>query len=428
MKKQKQGVFLLSIGDELLDGRTQNTNASWIGEQLRLAGVPVAEVRCVSDRVTDIVGALREGKNYSLVVATGGLGPTNDDRTLIAAAKAFARPLAPNKTALAHVRSRYEARGVELTPARLKLANFPRGAKVIDNPTGTAPGAHLVINKTNFYFFPGPPHECRPMFANDILPRAAKIAGGRRLLRREFWRTFGRGEGDIYGRISSLVEALEQKYPETFTFGVHISFPYIDLTLEIWDQKGKKKPATSEIDDACDAIRLAMGSLVFTRERENLVDVVARLLKEKKKTLATAESCTGGLLGKMLTDLPGSSAYYAGGVVTYANSAKEKLLGVKPFTLARDGAVSSATVKEMAEGVRASLRTDYSVAISGIAGPGGGTKEKPVGLVHVAFSHREKTKTAHQVILNGKGSRDQIRVIAAHLALDMLRDALREQT
>lgn len=419
--RMKKGIFLLSVGDELLDGRTQNTNASWLGEQLRLAGLAVSEIRCVSDRIEDIVAALKAAAAYPAVIVTGGLGPTNDDRTLQGAAKAFRRKLGQTKASLAHVKSRYEARGLPLTEARLRMALIPKGGEVLENRNGTAPGVALNINKTNFYFLPGPPNECRPIFEKEILPDLRKK--GRKLALRKFWRTFGRGESDVYQRVASAVENFEKKYPATFAFGVHISFPYIDLTLEVWE--GKKKPTKKEITALSGLIDKQVGELCFSRDRISLADAVAALLLEKKLTVATAESCTGGLLGKIFTDRPGSSAYYWGGVVSYDNSAKEILLGVNRSTLERHGAVSAETVKEMADAIRRQLKTDYALAISGVAGPGGGSAEKPVGTVHVALSSKAGTKTAHQVILNGKGSRDQNRVIATNLALDLLRNALR---
>ena len=418
------GVLLLSIGDELLDGRTQNTNASWMGEQLRFAGVPVAEVRCVSDRIEDIVRALHEGRNFPLVVSTGGLGPTNDDRTLAGASAAFKVPLTRTKASLEHVQSRYAARSLPLTEVRLRLADIPKGSKVVPNPTGTAPGVELKAGTTTYYFLPGPPSECRPMFTASILPIAQKKVAVKKLVRREFWRTFGKGEGEVYGRIAAAVEALELKYPRTFSFGVHITAPCIDLTLEVWNVKGERRPAEEEIEELISHVNQEMGSLVFTRERETLVQAVSRELAARKLTLATAESCTGGLLGKALTDIPGSSAYYWGGVISYDNRAKEVFLGVKPETLKRVGAVSEDTVREMAEGVRARLKTDYALSLSGVSGPHGGSAEKPVGTIHVALAGPGGTRTLHQVILGGKGSREQNRNVAVHLALDLLRDAL----
>lgn len=416
-KQKPKGVFLLSIGDELLDGRTQNTNASWFGEQLRLAGVAVAEVRCVSDRIEDITKALRAANDYPLTIVTGGLGPTNDDRTMEAAAKFLKTPLQETKASLAHVKSRYEARGLELTSHRRRLALVPKGSIILDNPTGTAPGVRLK----RFFFLPGPPSECRPMFTQNILPLAQKMAP-RRLLRREFWRTFGKGESDVYNRIAPIIAELEKTYPGSINFGVHISFPCIDLTLEAWD--AKKKPSGKILDEATHKISAAVKDICFTRERENLADAVFRLLKEKKLTVSAAESCTGGLVGKMLTDMPGSSDVYLGGVISYAYSAKEDLLGVKKETLEKYGAVSEETVREMAEGCRTRLKSDFALALSGISGPGGGLPNKPVGTIHVALSSERGTKTLHQVILFGRASRDQNRIIAAHLALDALRTEL----
>jgi nicotinamide-nucleotide amidase len=418
------GVMLLSIGDELLDGRIQNTNAAWFGEELRKAGVPIAEVRCVSDRTEDIVRNLKEGLHYPIVVCTGGLGPTNDDRTLASAAAAFKRPLGQTKASFEHVKSRYEARKMDLTEARLRLTQVPKGCRVMQNPTGTAPGVDLKIDSTNFFFLPGPPHECRPMFAKEILPLAKKKVATKKLVRRNFWRVYGKTESGTFEPFADKVADLEKRFPDTFTFGVHISFPCIDLTLEVWDVKGAKKPPAKEVESFCQEISQKLGSFCFTRERENLVDVVSRELANRKLTLATAESCTGGLLGKLLTDIPGSSAYYWGGVVSYDYSAKEILLGVKKSSLEKHGAVSDQVVREMADGARNALKTDFALSLSGVAGPGGGTAQKPVGTIYVALSTTRGTKTLHQVVLGGRGSRDQNRVAAIHLALDLLRSEL----
>ena len=421
MATPKKGVLLLAIGDELLDGRTLNTNSSWFGEQLRLHGVRVAETRCVSDDLTDIRRALSEAKKYLFTVVTGGLGPTNDDRTLQGAAAAFRLPLCATAASLRHVRERYEARGLELTPHRLRLAQLPRSAKVIANPTGTAPGAHLRHNGSEIFFLPGPPNECRPMFEQEILPRLAKALAPAKLVRREFWRTFGRGESDVYQRVEPVISALEKHFPETIRFGVHISFPCIDLTLEQWRVPKAKAPTAAEIDEAVDAVNRALDSLCFTRARESLAEVVSRMLRERKSRLAVAESCTGGLLGKMLTDLPGSSDVFLGGVIAYANEAKQALLGVEKNALAALGAVSEPVAIAMAEGAARRFEANFALSITGVAGPGGGSEQKPVGTVFVGLSNTKSSRAMRHVILGSKGSRDQNRVIAAHLALDALR-------
>jgi len=421
---KKSGVFLLSIGDELLDGRTQNTNATWFGEKLRENGIPVSEVRCVSDTLLDIVATLKAAEKYPVVISTGGLGPTNDDRTLEGVAKAFRAPLAPTKISLAHVRERYEARGLPLTPQRLRLAHIPKSAKVLSNPTGTAPGVHVKRKKSDLYFLPGPPNECRRIFEEQILPAITKKMRQKVLQRRECWRTFGKGESDIYQRVETVIRVLEEKHPLAITFGVHINFPCIDLTLEVWKIKGEKSPPKEEIDWAIQSIHESLGSLCFSRKPESLVEAVSQVLRSRKLSVSTAESCTGGLLGKLFTDLPGSSSYYWGGVISYHNDLKTTLVGVAPSTLEKWGAVSEATVKEMAESLRKQAGTDYCLSLSGVSGPGGGSAEKPVGTLWVALSGPRGTKTLHQQILGGKGSRDQNRMIAAHLALDLLRAEL----
>ncbi len=424
------GVFLLTVGDEILDGRIQNTNASWFGEQLRLAGIPVSESRSVPDNTAAIAKALRDSASHPLVLVTGGLGPTNDDRTLAGAALAFRAPLGETKASLKHISTRYRARGIPLTAIRLKMALVPKGSRLMTNTVGTAPGIRLNARGAEFFFLPGPPSECQPMFARHVLPFAKKTLRGRRLLHHAFWRTFGRSEGDIYQLVSEIVQELECKFPASVAFGIHISFPYIDITLEVRESaKGGKNirgkhPSPRKIEAACQRIDSALGSLCFSRKRESLADAVALLLKEQRRSVSSAESCTGGLLGKMLTDAPGSSRYYAGGVVSYANSAKEILLDINKKLLMRSGAVSEAAVRAMAESIRRKLGTTFALAISGIAGPGGGTEVKPVGTIYVAISSKDRTRTMRQVIFHGQGTRDQNRVIAAHLALDALRTEL----
>lgn len=419
MKKRRQGILFLSIGDEILDGRTQNTNASYFGEQCRLNGIPVAEVRAIADDLPEIIRTLQEAQNYKIVVATGGLGPTNDDRTMEGAALAFKKKLSQTKAAFAHVKKCYEARGLPLTPERLRLAQVLPNSKIIQNPTGSAPGVHYKHKNTEYFFLPGPPNECRPMFMQGILPLAKKSLISKKLARREFWRTFGKGESDAFAEISPLVKELEKKYPQSITFGVHISFPCVDFTLEVWKIPGAKTPTNKEIDTITNTIQEKLGRICFTRERETLPEYIVKLLKEKNLTLSTAESCTGGLLGKVITDISGSSSIYKGGVVTYANEAKEILLHVN--SIAKHGAVSHQTAAQMAHQIRSRLNADYSLALSGVSGPTGGTPEKPVGTIYVALSNKRETKTMHQVILNSRGSRDQNRVIAMHLALDALR-------
>jgi nicotinamide-nucleotide amidase len=424
MKRRAPGVFLLTVGDEILDGRILNTNQQWFGEQLRFAGIPVSESRSVADQVKAIAAALKEGASHPIVIVSGGLGPTNDDRTLEGAATAFRRALGETKESFQHIKVRYEVRGIPLTPARRKMALVPKGAKVLANMNGTAPGVHLRVSGCDIFFLPGPPSECRPMFEKFVLPVAKRALRSRKLLRREFWRTFGRGEGDVYQRVSSIVEALEQRFPDSVQFGVHITFPYIDLTFEVRDSLKGRRPAPKEMDAAVRDISRALGTLCFSRERESLADAVAKLLRTERMSVATAESCTGGLLGKMLTDTSGSSAYYVGGVVAYANSAKETLLGINKKILQHDGAVSEACVRAMAESVRRKLGADFALAVSGIAGPNGGTETKPVGTTYVALSTRERTRTMHQILLQGRATREQNRVLAAHLALDALRTEL----
>jgi nicotinamide-nucleotide amidase len=292
---------------------------------------------------------------------------------------------------------------------------------VLENPTGTAPGLRLQIEGSEFFFLPGPPVECRPIFEKDILPLLKKTLQGRRLARRESWRTFGRGESDVYQRVAPVIAALEKDFPEAIRFGVHISFPCIDLTLEHWRAPGAKNPSPATLDAACAEISRALGNLCFSRERETMAAAVFRLLRERKLRIAAAESCTGGLFSQLLTDLPGSSEVFLGGVVSYANEAKESLLGVKKSTLAAHGAVSEQTAIEMCSGARERFGADYAISITGIAGPGGGSAEKPVGTTFVGISSAKGSRATPHLILSSKGNREQNRMVAAHLAFDALR-------
>ncbi len=262
------------------------------------------------------------------------------------------------------------------------------------------------------------------MFQSTILPFAQKKLATKKLLQREFWRCFGKGESQIYHMIAPTIDFLEKKYPDTFVFGVHISFPCIDLTMESWQVKGKKSPSKQELQNAIVDIQAKVNDVSFSRDRKSLVDIVSTLLQEKQLTLSTVESCTGGLLGKMFTDLSGSSSFYLGGVIPYSNEAKKQFLDVSESVLKKFGAVSEETVKEMAENARKKFRSDFTIALSGISGPNGGTQKKPVGTICIALASAKGTKTLRQVILNSAGSREQNRLIAAHLALDALRTAI----
>lgn len=418
---KRPGLFLISIGDELLDGRTANTNATYFGELCRQAGVPVAEIRTVGDKETEIARALRDASAFSLVFVTGGLGPTNDDRTAASAALAFGRLRVPHPAALRRVRAHYKARGVKINKIRLSQAHLPEGAEILPNPTGIAPPFRLRWSGTDYYFAPGVPGECRPLFRERVLPVAQARFASRKLKRRLFWRCFGAGESEIYRLVAPAVKRLEKRYPRTLTIGVHITFPYIDITLESWSAKSEKPPAAAVLRVAEKEISRRLGDYVFSRERESMAETVFRALKRKRATLSTAESCTGGWVGKLLTDIPGSSAVYEGGVVSYADAAKQSLLGLEHATLRREGAVSRRVARAMAEAIRKRLGTTYALALTGISGPGGGSKAKPVGTIHIALAGPRQTKTLHQVIFGGQLGREQNRLISAHLALNLLR-------
>jgi nicotinamide-nucleotide amidase len=417
-------VLLLSVGDEILDGRILNSNAQWMGDQLRSLRVPVREIRSISDKPEHIRKTLLEAGKFKLVVATGGLGPTNDDRTMSTAAAAFKLPLVLNAKALSLVRRQYQKRSLELTESRRKLAFLPKGAKVLMNQVGTAPGALIVWGSTTFIFLPGPPNECHPMFTRFVTPIAKKLCSGRKLVARKTWRLFGKGESDIYQAISPEISELEKKFPDSFQFGIHINFPCIDLTLETWRIGSKAIPTARDLRSLLEKIESQLGSLLISRKKESLAEVVMNLLKERGATLSLAESCTGGWVGKILTDIPGSSQVLLGGVVAYANSAKEKTLGVSPEILRGKGAVSGETAQAMAEGALSLFRSTYALALSGVSGPGGGSEKKPVGTLQIGLAGPSGSFSEHHWVLKGAGTREQNRLVSVYLALDALRKTL----
>jgi nicotinamide-nucleotide amidase len=417
----KSGVLVLTIGNELLDGRTVNTNAAYFGQKFGERGISVQAAKSISDDPDEIKEALLDAKQFKIIIVSGGLGPTNDDCTAAAAALAFSCPLVATAASVAHVRARYKARGKQVNKIRLKQSLLPKGAKLLVNARGTAPGFSIKIGSSHYYFLPGVPSECRPMFESLVLPF---IKSSKTCHVRQVWRLFGLGEGDIYAKIKTQVRHLEKKYPESFRFGMHIAFPGVDLSLEIWRAQGIAEPSEAELDQLRQKIESSLRSFIFARTRTSLAEVVLQMLRERGLTLATAESCTGGMVGQALTDIAGSSDVFWGGVVSYSNAAKEKFLHVKPATLRRVGAVSEATAQEMAEGVRRISGADFGIALTGISGPGGGTSDKPVGTLYVSIAGTRVTKTLHRVLGSSLWSRNQNRTFAVHFALDSLRQEL----
>ena len=414
-------LAILNIGGELLDGRTVNSNAQYFAQRLHEMGITVSEVLMVEDTIESITEALHYLNSYQSVLVTGGLGPTSDDCTSAAAAHAFQIPRKFLPAAERIVRRQLGNGKQKYTALQKSQALLPQGSQVLDNHWGIAPGFSYLFQRTRYYFLPGVPRECRPMFDANVLPLLTRKLKDRRMLSQHLWRCFGKKEAELYRIIASIIEPLQKKYASNFYFSCLIPYPSVDIRIAFWQEKGKPTPSVSLQKRVVAQIDQKLGDVVYTKEPITLAEVVLRKLVAIGKTVATAESCTGGLVGKLLTDAPGSSKVYRGGTVCYANAAKETLLGVRPSTLRRYGAVSKETALEMAQGIQDSLQSDYAISISGVAGPDGGSAQKPVGTIFIGFAAPDGLTFKHHVIVKRPSDRAQIRAYASHLALDMLR-------
>ncbi len=407
-------VAIVSLGTELVTGQTVDTNASWLGGALTGLGAHVRGVTVLPDVLDPIVDALREATAMAdLVVVTGGLGPTADDLTRIAIATLLNADLVLDEPSLAHIRTLFADRGRTMPESNHVQAMIPAGAAAIPNPIGTAPGIRAKAGRATLVAMPGVPGEMRAMFDASVRPLIAARAGAtvhRRI------HTFGLTESDLGERIADLMT--RGRNPDVGTAAKSAT-----ITVRLHAHGADEAEARARADADVATIRSRLGLHVVGVDDETLPVAVGRLLVQRGETLATAESCTGGWIAKRIVDVPGSSVWFTHGYVTYADSAKRDLLGVRSETLNAHGAVSAETVVEMAEGARTRSGADWAIAVSGIAGPGGGTDEKPVGLVHFGFAHAGGT-FVHERRWGHTLSRTEIRSRTAWAALNWLRLAL----
>jgi nicotinamide-nucleotide amidase len=404
---------VLSTGDEVLTGMIVDSNAAFLADQLGSLGFEVKRHTTVGDDRETLVTTFRElGARADVVICTGGLGPTVDDLTTEIAAHVLGCGLKLDADALAFMEELWKLRGRPMPENNRKQALIPELSEVLPNPVGTAPGFTARIDRATFFFMPGVPREMKKMFAEQVAPRLARLRPDPAVFEVRVYRCFGMTESGVDRALSdfgSLFPAVK--------LGFRAHFPEIQIKLT---GKGGDGAAVREgLDEAGAEVKKRIGANVFSDGRP-LEEVVGSLLSAAKATLSVAESCTGGLLGKMITDVAGSSAYFERGFITYANEAKRELLGVDDAILREHGAVSEACARAMAEGARLRARTTYALAITGIAGPSGGSAEKPVGTVFVALAGES---TVVRSFL-WPGGREQVRVIAAMIALDMLRRSL----
>lgn len=406
-------VEVISIGDELLIGQTVNTNASWIGEQLLNIGIHLCWVTTVGDTSEHIRQALQIAESRSdVVIITGGLGPTHDDVTKKVVADYFDATLVMNVTILRHITERFRKRQVKMAKVNEEQALVPHNAEILFNDLGTAPGLLFRKNGKTFYVIPGVPHEMKEMMHSYILPELKKQIST--TIRIKNLMTTGVPESLLFERLDNLAE-IEKNARLAFLpnlFGVKI---------RIMATADNEQQALDKLARAEKLIRAKIGRDIFADTDVSLEEKIAEILLKRGETLAVAESCTGGMISNRLTNIAGSSNFFERGVVCYSNAAKVDLLGVPEEVIMQHGAVSAQVALAMAEGIRRISGTDYGLSVTGIAGPGGGTPAKPVGLVFVGYADAgnatfEKFTFANDRIGNKQRS--------AQAALNMLRNRI----
>lgn len=403
-------AVILSQGDELTTGQTVDTNANWLAGRLWGLGVPIRRILTAPDDLDEIVAVLREAALLGdVVVSTGGIGPTRDDWTAEAAAIAFGAPLEEDAEALAQVEARYAAWGRTMQPSARKQALLPRGCRVIENHWGTAPAFAMDTSGCTLFFLPGVPREMRPLFENHVEPeiRDRFASDGARLV---ILRTTGVPESE-----------LEQRLVDLRASGLTVGFRAMPGEVQVKLRFDGGVPYDQQ-HALIELARDRLGSCLFGQDSGDLSEVVGALLASRGETLALAESCTAGRLAAWIAAVPGASRYLLEGSVVYSNEAKERTASVPHDMLVAHGAVSEPVARQLAAGIRARAGATWGIGITGVAGPGGGTPEKPVGTVFVGVSGPGASEVRH---LKLSGDRERIQALSAAAALALLLEALR---
>jgi nicotinamide-nucleotide amidase len=405
-------AILLAIGDELTSGQTLETNSAWLAQQLAKRGIWVRGHRTVRDDRADIAAALAEAADAAeLVLVTGGLGPTADDLTRQGLAQAMGAELVTDDDSLRQIEDFFARRNRPMNEGNRIQAMLPESAEVLPNPIGTAPGIAARVGGSLVLVMPGVPREMRKMFQEQIAPR---LANGEKVILFSSVHLAGIGESDAGGILADLMCRSGDVIVGTTASGGTVS-------ARITARGSSLAQAQQRIEQVAGQIRDRLGSKVFGEGEATLASAVGDLLTRRGQSVSTAESCTGGLVAKLLTDVPGSSGYFRGSVVAYDNQVKQRLLGVASGDLEAHGAVSQAVAAAMARGARSSLGTDWALSTTGIAGPGGGSGEKPVGLVYLAVAWEGGTQVFEH---RYPGDRETMRLRTALGALDHLRRRL----
>ncbi|CAN5147771.1 competence/damage-inducible protein A [soil metagenome] len=405
---------IIAIGSELLTPTKTDTNGLWLTARLNDIGIEVMLKTIVGDDEARLEETLRDAiRRSDIVITTGGLGPTEDDITRHCSAKALGRPLVYHDEIETALRKRFNAWGREMPEINKRQAYVIEGSAIIPNPNGSAVGMLAETGTNLLIVLPGPPRENQPMFLENVLPRLRDMAGEIHVKRR-LLRVSGLGESAV----DEIAAPIYTKYQNVQT---SILFNKSEVEIHVAATSGDPDEAQQIVDQLADELSMALGRYVFSDKGESMEEVVGRLLTELNQTVSVAESCTGGLIGQRLTSVPGSSAYFLEGAVTYSNEAKKRTLSVPADTLREYGAVSAECAEAMAAGMRSYAGTDHAISVTGIAGPGGGSDEKPVGTVFLGYSG-SKGVFSRRIVL--PGDRYLIRWRASQAALDLLRRRL----
>lgn len=405
---------ILTIGDEVMRGEIVDTNKSFLADRLLGLDIETHFQTSVRDDPPAMIDAFKRAASRSqIALVSGGLGPTRDDLTTDALAEAFGLELILDEASLERIRSLFHAHGREMTENNVSQARFPEGAEILPNPLGTAPGFSIAQGMTRFFCLPGVPNEMTRMMDEQVMPRIEAARGEGPAVRARLLRTFGMGESTLDDELKDIAASGD------VSLGFRTSFP--DNYLRPLARAATAEQAEATLDRICDTIRERLGPLIYGEGEQTLEAVVGQMLAERGMTIAVAESCTGGLIATRITNNPGSSAYFAGGVVAYSNASKSDLLGVPAAALEEHGAVSDPVIRAMAEGVRERFGVDIGIATTGISGPDGGTASKPVGLIHIALA-REGAVYADSFVFRMERTRH--RLLTSQIALDWIRRTL----
>jgi nicotinamide-nucleotide amidase len=406
---------MICTGEEVLAGQIVDTNAAWFADTMMNHGIELQRRVTVGDRMQDLIDIFTEcSQRADVILVNGGLGPTSDDLSAEAAALALGEDLQEDTQWRQHLQDWYREQGREFPKSNLKQCLLPTSAVRIDNPKGTAPGFRIKLNQAWLFFTPGVPVEFKTMVEEQFIPFLQQEFTSTQSTRLHKLLTLGHGESVLADKLTALT------FPPNITLGYRPSAPHVEIKVF-----ARGEQAIGQLNDFVDAIKSLLGIAIVTENCPSIAQCVHELLLQNHCTLSLAESCTGGMLSSQMVEFAGSSNYLHQSLVTYSNQSKQQILGIPEASLAEHGSVSLETAIAMAESVRGLANSDYALAISGIAGPDGGSEEKPVGTVCLAIADRKGSRA--QMIHLPYRSRNLVRVLSCAVALDMLRRTLLNQ-